>query len=115
MNTTEKVFFNTWLRVTATGLENLTKDTAFILASNHSSHLDTAAIRAVLGRCSNDLFVMGARDYFFDTRLKSWFFNRVFNVLPFDRGERNLEGLKLCRMALEQHKALLFSRKARAL
>jgi long-chain acyl-CoA synthetase len=50
---------------------------------------------------------MGAKDYFFDTRLKSWFFSTVFNVLPFDREEHTLEGLGLCRAVLEDGKPLL--------
>jgi long-chain acyl-CoA synthetase len=107
MKTTEKVFFNTYLSITAYGLEHVPAGRPFILASNHCSHLDTAAIRAVLGRHASAIHVMGAKDYFFDTRLKSWFFSTVFNVLPFDREEHTLDGLGLCRAVLEGGKSLL--------
>ncbi|GMV83571.1 MAG: hypothetical protein AMXMBFR7_47550 [Planctomycetota bacterium] len=107
LSTTAKVLFNTWLSIDAYGLDHLPKDRAFILACNHSSHLDTAAVREALGAHSGQLHVMGARDYFFDTRLKSWFFSSAFNVLPFEREENTLEGLALCRQALERGRPLL--------
>ena len=107
MRTTERIFFNAYLSIDAYGIEYLPPTGPFILAANHSSHLDTAAVRAVLGQRSAQLHVMGAKDYFFDTRLKSWFFSTVFNVLPFEREENTLEGLALCRTALEQGRALL--------
>lgn len=107
MRTTEKLFFNAYLSIDACGLEHLPADSAFILAANHCSHLDTAAVRAVLGSRSSQLHVMGAKDYFFDTRLKSWFFSTVFNVLPFEREDNTLEGLATCRAALDGGKSLL--------
>ena len=107
MKTTEKVFFNTYMRIAAYGMENVPTSGSFVMASNHSSHLDTAAIRAVLGRRARDFHVMGAKDYFFDTRLKSWFFSTVFSALPFEREEHTMEGLGLCRRVLENGKALL--------
>jgi long-chain acyl-CoA synthetase len=107
MKTTEKVFFNTYLSIIAHGLENVPATGSFVMASNHSSHLDTAAVRAVLGRRAGDFHVMGAKDYFFDTRLKSWFFSTVFSALPFEREEHTLEGLGLCRDVLQNGKALL--------
>ncbi|MBI3830352.1 MAG: AMP-binding protein [Planctomycetes bacterium] len=107
MRTTEKVFFNAYLSIDAYGLEHLPPDQPALLAANHCSHLDTAAIRAVLGGRSSQLHVMGAKDYFFDTRLKSWFFSTVFNVLPFEREDNTLEGLSTCRAALDGGRSLL--------
>lgn len=107
LTTTAKVLFNTWLRIDAYGMEHLPLTGAYILASNHSSHLDTAAVREVLGGRAASLHVMGAKDYFFDTRFKSWFFSSAFNVLPFEREESSLDGLALCRRALEDGKPLL--------
>ena len=107
MNLTSKVFFNTYLNIQAFGLENLPANGAYMLACNHASHLDTAAVRVALGDHSSRLHVMGAKDYFFDTRAKSWFFSNAFNVLPFEREEANLQGLSLCRTVLEQGRGLL--------
>jgi len=107
MQTSAKALFNIYMSIDARGLENLPTSGPFLLAANHSSHLDTAAIREVLGPRRTNLHVMGARDYFFDTRLKGWFFSNAFNVLPFEREDNTLEGLTVCRAALDGGKALL--------
>ena len=95
------------LSLRAEGVENVPESGPFILAANHCSHLDTAVIRRVLGRRAGRLRVMAARDYFFDTRLKSWFFRAAFNTLPLDRGGGGLAGLRLCREVLRRGDALL--------
>ena len=100
---TASVFMNTWLRVEA-GLDNIPASGAYILASNHSSHLDALAIREALGRRARSLHVRGAKDYFFDTRLKSWFFSTFLNALPFDREENVADGLALCKTVLDNGK-----------
>jgi len=71
----------------------------FILAANHSSHLDTAAIIAALSmtqgiRQAQRLHVIGARDYFFNSSFKSWIFSNCLNVVPIERDEISLVGLR---------------------
>jgi long-chain acyl-CoA synthetase len=43
------------------------------------------------------LHVLGARDYFFDNPLKSWFFSRFFNVVPIRREQTGLDGVRVAR------------------
>jgi long-chain acyl-CoA synthetase len=105
--TTMTVFMNTYISVDATGVENVPASGPYILASSHNSHLDSVAIRTVLGARSKKLHVMGARDYFFDTNLKSWFFSNFLNVLPFDREENIAESLASCRMVLDRGRGIL--------
>ena len=50
---------------------------------------------------------MGAKDYFFDTKLKRWFFSTFLNALPFDREENIADGLALCKTVLDNGKAIL--------
>ncbi len=70
-------------------------------------------IREVLGWRAATLHVMGARDYFFDTRFKSWLFSTTFNTLPFERKDHEglalhlLKGLALCRQVLDRGRSLL--------
>ena len=104
---TTSVFMNTWLRVECFGLENVPKTGAYILSANHCSHLDSVAIREVLGKRAAGLHVMGAKDYFFDTRLKSWFFTTFLNALPFDREENAAQSLAACKTVLETGRAIL--------
>ncbi|MFH0940158.1 MAG: AMP-binding protein [Planctomycetota bacterium] len=98
---------HTYLRLHCYGLENVPARAPYILAANHCSHLDAAAIRDALGRRAMELYAMGARDYFFNTRLKSWFFATFLNVLPFDRDENVTESLALCKTVLENNRAIL--------
>jgi long-chain acyl-CoA synthetase len=105
--TTASVFMNTYLRVECFGLEHIPQSGPYILAANHCSHLDSVAIREVLGKRAAGLHVMGAKDYFFDTRLKSWFFTTFLNALPLDREENAAESLAACRAVLEGGRAIL--------
>ncbi|HEY3324487.1 MAG TPA: AMP-binding protein [Planctomycetota bacterium] len=106
-STTASVFMNTWLRIDCHGLENIPRSGPYILTANHCSHLDSVAIREALGRRAADLYVMGAKDYFFDTRLKSWFFTTFLNALPFDRDENVSESIAACKIVLERGRAIL--------
>jgi 1-acyl-sn-glycerol-3-phosphate acyltransferase len=106
-STSASVFMNTWLAIDCHGLENIPKDGAYILAANHCSHLDSVAIREVLGRRASDLYVMGAKDYFFNTKLKSWFFETFLNALPFDREENVAESIQTCKTVLQNGRAIL--------
>lgn len=106
-STTASVLMNTYLRIECQGLQHIPDSGAYILAANHCSHLDAVAIREVLGRRAADLYVMGAKDYFFDTRLKSWFFTTFLNALPFDREDTAAQSLATCRTVLDAGRAIL--------
>lgn len=58
----------------------------FLLASNHSSHLDCGAlfVAAWAGGVKN-VYALGARDYFFSHPLKAWFVSNFMHVIPFNR------------------------------
>jgi len=106
-STTASVFLNTYLGIQCRGLERIPDTGPYILAANHCSHLDTVAIREVLGRRAAALHVMGARDYFFDRGWKRMVLPRALPIIPFDRERDFLEGLRLCREAIAQGRSLL--------
>jgi long-chain acyl-CoA synthetase len=89
------------------GKENLPESGPFLVAANHCSHLDSLAIITVLPEYVENLRILGARDYFFDGRVKGWFFKNYLNVLPFDRQENFLEGLRIARVCIENRRILL--------
>jgi long-chain acyl-CoA synthetase len=85
---------------------------AYILAANHSSHLDTAAIIAALSltlgvREAQRIHVIGARDYFFNSMFKSWVFSNCLNVVPIERDEISLVGLRRITRILQQGEPVL--------
>ena len=89
------------------GVEHIPIGAPYIIASNHSSHLDTPAIMTALGAESRNLRPLSARDYFFNSRMKAWFVSQCLNALPFDRTENSLQSLRVAQEALLRHENLL--------
>ncbi|MEN9937446.1 MAG: hypothetical protein RLZZ387_4025 [Chloroflexota bacterium] len=79
--------FTQWYcSVRADGLEHLPPTGAFILASNHSSHADTAVIFVALPpNRRRTVVVAAARDYFFTSRGRQFASRSLFNAVPLDR------------------------------
>ena len=97
-----------WFGFEVRGAEHLPEG-GFIVAANHCSHLDTGAVVTAFGRRGHELFIIGARDYFFNRRLKGWFFHTFLKVIPFDRTEKVIEGLRLARAVLVSgHPVLIY-------
>ena len=94
--------------------ERLPAERPYLIAANHASHLDApallAAIRVARGpEAARTLHVLGARDYFFDTPLKRWFFSTLLNVVPIEREEASLAGLRMVKSILASgESALIF-------
>jgi 1-acyl-sn-glycerol-3-phosphate acyltransferase len=79
-------FVRFYCRMNVEGLANVPRDGAFILAANHSSHVDTAAIFAALPtemrRC---VVAAAAQDYFFNAGLRQSIARILFNIIPVSR------------------------------
>ncbi len=101
-----RLYGRAWFGLEVRGRENLPEG-GFVVASNHCSHLDTGAVVTAFGGRGHELFIMGARDYFFDRPLKGWFFHTFLNVIPFDRAEKVIEGLRLARAVLVSGRPVL--------
>ncbi len=103
-----QVYFNLQLRDEG----NLPKGLPYVIAANHTSHLDVGAIIAAVCysaglKEARRLHVLGARDYFFNTAAKGWFFSTFLNVLPIEREETSLAGLRLVQKILSGGEAIL--------
>jgi len=90
------------------GIENLPENGPIIVATNHTSHLDTGALLLLLGKRYPDLHPVAAKDYFF--RNKFWScISRVFiDAIPFDRHAHFTDGLGLAVALLRQKHVLIF-------
>ncbi|MFM7427055.1 MAG: AMP-binding protein, partial [Elainella sp.] len=77
--------YQNWFQLTCHGLENLPTDRPYLLAANHSSHLDAGAIVVSLLKEVDQVISLGAKDYFFDHAFKSWFSRSFLNLIPLDR------------------------------
>ncbi len=92
--------------------ENLPREEAYIIAANHSSHLDSGAIIAALAgamgpKQARKLHLLGARDYFFNNPLRAWFFSTFLNVVPIEREETSLAGLRTIQTILQAGEPIL--------
>ena len=99
-------FMNTYVRVRARGRENIPVSGGFILAPNHSSHLDSPSVLTAVGG-KRRVWVAGAEDYFFNNALKRFLFGKVFDTIAFDRKADGLLGLRRCGDALSLGDGLL--------
>jgi 1-acyl-sn-glycerol-3-phosphate acyltransferase len=69
------------------GLDRISHlDEPVIFAANHASHVDAPLLLSVIpDRWRHQMFVAGAADYFFDTRLKAAAFAFLLNAVPIER------------------------------
>jgi 1-acyl-sn-glycerol-3-phosphate acyltransferase len=79
-------FVRLYLRPKIHGRANLPASGPFILAANHASHADTAAIYAALPRrLRSSVVAAAAQDYFFENRIRRASARMLFNAVPVDR------------------------------
>lgn len=107
-----QTLYRTYFRLLPANGQAVPSGRPYILAANHSSHLDIgavlSAVKTALGTGeARRLHTVGARDYFFDTPLKSWFFSSFLNVFPIEREETSLAGLKMVRSILSTGESVL--------
>jgi 1-acyl-sn-glycerol-3-phosphate acyltransferase len=103
---TVMAFMHSYIRVETAGLKNLPSGGGFIIAANHSSHLDAPAILTAVGNARR-VWVAGAQDYFFDTPVKRFLFGRLMDTIAFDRHADGVAGLRRCAAPLANGEALL--------
>ncbi len=90
------------------GMENLPPKGPMIVATNHTSHLDTGALLVLLGKRYPDLHPVAAKDYFFRNRRWSWISRVFIDAIPFDRQAHFTDGLGLAVALLRQNHVLIF-------
>jgi len=77
-------FFLCYCPLTVEGRDHLPAS-PFILCSNHTSHIDSAVLMTASGLPFSTFALLGARDYFFDSRRVRFLVSRFMNVIPIDR------------------------------
>jgi long-chain acyl-CoA synthetase len=67
------------------GRNHVPLHTNFIVAANHTSHLDMGVIKVALGDAGKDLTSLAAADYFFRNKYRRAFFKHFTNLVPMER------------------------------
>ena len=81
----QKLFYERVLATKVKGKIHIPQHTSFIVAANHSSHLDMGAVKVALGDAGKDLASMAAADYFFRGRYRRAYFKHFTNLVPMER------------------------------
>ncbi|WP_322488723.1 lysophospholipid acyltransferase family protein [Chloroflexus sp.] len=104
-----RIFVRLYVRPRVEGIEHIPYEGAFIIASNHASHADTAVIYTVLPREVRPRFVAAAaQDYFFRGGVMQFLSRILFNAIPIARDRRGgQDPLRHAARALREGYALL--------
>jgi len=81
----QRLFYDRFLDTHYDGRSNIPAHTNFIVAANHSSHLDMGLTKMALGESGKDMVVLAAADYFFDTKYKRAVMENFTNLVPMER------------------------------
>jgi long-chain acyl-CoA synthetase len=90
----ERAIFDGWLKPKVLGRGNVPANRNFIVVANHSSHLDFSLVGYALGAIGDDLRVLAAKDYFFNTPARRFLAANFTSMMPFDRERAQLESLE---------------------
>ena len=79
-----KAVFSTYAPLHVYGRENIPND-SFIISSNHNSHMDVALLSVATKKDYNQIAMLAAKDYFFDSWIRRNLINMGMNLIPIDR------------------------------
>ena len=92
------------------GQSNVPVHTNFIVAPNHTSHLDTGLVKKALGKdVAEQTVAVAAADYWFDTKYKRAYMNNFTTLVPIERTGSLRQSLRHVTQILnEGYNALIF-------
>lgn len=91
-----------WFRGEVTGTENFPPEGPFLIASNHTSHLDPPFVGSQVARQMRFF----ARKSLWNTPLLAWWLNRV-ETIPVERDSGDIGAIKRVLLALKENRAVV--------
>lgn len=95
LRTGMRALYDRVLETNVHGAANVPPFGGYIVAANHSSHLDTGLVKYALGETGDVLVALGAKDYFFDDPVRRMYFENFTNIVPMARHGSLRESLRL--------------------
>jgi long-chain acyl-CoA synthetase len=89
----QRAIFAGWLKPKVLGRGNIPANRNVLVVANHSSHVDFGLVGYALGAMGDDLVVLAAKDYFFNTGARRFLASNFTTLIPFDRERAQLESL----------------------
>ncbi len=112
----QKLFYDKFLKTHYEGRSNIPPHTNFIVAANHTSHLDMGLTKMALDEAGKDMVVLAAADYFFDTKYKRAVIENFTNLVPMERTGSLRQSLRHARSFLDRgYNALIFPEGTRSI
>ena len=112
----QRLLYDRFLDTHYDGRSNIPAHTNFIVAANHSSHLDMGLTKMALGEAGKDMVVLAAADYFFDTKYKRAVMENFTNLVPMERTGSLRQSLRHASSFLHRgYNALIFPEGTRSL
>ena len=112
----QRLFYDRFLETHYEGRSNIPVHTNFIVAANHSSHLDMGLTKMALAEAGKDMVVLAAADYFFDTKYKRAVMENFTNLVPMERTGSLRQSLRHASSFLDRgYNALIFPEGTRSL
>jgi long-chain acyl-CoA synthetase len=98
------------LDTTIDGGSNVPQHVNFIVAPNHTSHIDTGLVKKALGKeVAEQTVAVAAADYWFDTKYKRAYMNNFTTLVPIERTGSLRQSLRhVTRILNEGYNALIF-------
>ena len=92
------------------GEANVPQHVNFIVAPNHTSHIDTGLVKKALGKdVAEQTVAVAAADYWFDTKYKRAYMNNFTTLVPIERTGSLRQSLRHVTQILnEGYNALIF-------
>lgn len=99
--------YRLYFSLRASGLEHLPADRPYVIAANHSSHLDAPSILLAIRPHVDRISLAAARDYLSRSPSLGWFLRTMLDAVPFDRQEEFLDSLLALRRLIGVRRPLL--------
>ncbi len=103
----QRLFYTRALQTKVRGQGHIPRHTHFIVAANHSSHLDMGAVKVALGDAGRDLASLAAADYFFSNRWRRAYFANLTNLVPMERSGSVRKSLAIAEGVLRRGRSLM--------
>ena len=103
----QRWFYTQALQTKVRGEAYIPQHTNFIVAANHSSHLDMGALKVSLGDAGHELASLAAADYFFKNKWRRAYFKNLTNLVPMERSGSIRKSLGIAERVLRNGKSLV--------
>ncbi|MBI2251786.1 MAG: AMP-binding protein [Armatimonadetes bacterium] len=103
-----RLFARFYLNLKIHGIENIPKEHPFILAPNHTSHIDVpTTLCSISLREINNIYTPAAADLFARSAFLTYISDLFLNIFPFYRKANYLKSLEICIELLKNKKSII--------